>query len=246
MTNSAIYEGHLHHRRRAARSHSFRYKLALQYLDLDEVDGLLGGRLVRRRFGTLRFRRADYLGPAEVPLAQAVRDKVRADTGIECDGPIRLLTQLRSFGHCFNPVSFYYCFDRHETVVAIVAEVNNTPWGERHAYVLAPDAAGGLAGSFPKRLHVSPFFGMHQTYLWQATPPGDALVVQLDNVEDGVRVFDATLSLRRRPFDAVTARGVTRRYPFASLRTLALIYAHAVVLRGKGVRFVAHPGATTP
>jgi uncharacterized protein len=246
VTNSAIYEGQLHHARRAARSHSFRYRIALHYVDLDELDGLLGGRLVRARFGVLRFRRRDYFGPADVPLAEAVRAKVRTETGVEVDGPVRLLTQLRSFGHCFNPVSFYYCFDRSENVVAIVAEVNNTPWGERHAYVLVPDASGALAGSFPKQLHVSPFFGMNQSYLWHATPPADGLVVHLDNVEDGVRVFDATLSLRRHPFDVPTARRIARRYPFASLRTLALIYAHAVALRAKGVRFVAHPGATTP
>ena len=52
-------------------------------------------------------------------------------------GPIRLLTHLRYFGHCFNPVSFYYCFnDSDEKVEAIMAEVTNTPWKERYAYVI--------------------------------------------------------------------------------------------------------------
>ncbi len=246
VTHSAIYQGTIHHRRRAARPHQFRHKLALHYVDLDEVTSLLHGRLVRPRFGVLRFRRSDYLGDPEQTLADAVRTKVRADTGIVADGPVRLLSQLRSFGHCFNPVSFYYCFDRAENVVAIVAEVTNTPWGERHAYVLAPDDTGALTGSFPKQLHVSPFFGMNQTYLWHATAPAESLVVHLDNVEDGVRVFDATLSLRRLPFDAATTRRLARRYPLSSVRTLALIYAHAVALRLKGVHLVSHTGAITP
>ena len=72
-----------------------------------------------------------------MPLADAVRDLVEERTGARPAGPIRLLTHLRSFGHCFNPVSFYYCFDpAGERVEAVVAEVTNTPWGERHAYVL--------------------------------------------------------------------------------------------------------------
>jgi DUF1365 family protein len=245
VTASAIYTGMVHHRRRVGRVHAFRYPIALQYVDLAEVDSLLDGRLVRKGFGVLRFRRQDYFGDRSVPLGDAVRAHVRNETGIEVDGAVRLLTQLRSFGHCFNPVSFYYCFDTAEQVLAIVAEVTNTPWGERHAYVLAPNAVGELTGSFPKRLHVSPFFGMNQTYSWNATTPSDSIVVHLDNIEDGVRVFEATLALRRHAFDAATVRRITRRYPAASLRSLALIYGHAAALRTKGVRFVKHPGAST-
>ena len=89
-------------------------------------------------------------------------------TGARPQGPIRLLTQLRSFGHCFNPVSFYYCFDAGgERVQAVVAEVTNTPWGERHAYVIEtaqPRHVAVLAGELDKALHVSPFMGMDHRY----------------------------------------------------------------------------------
>ena len=245
MIHSAIYTGSVHHRRRGTPSHEFRYPLALHYIDLDEVEDLLGGLLVQPGFGVVRFRRSDYFGDPRVPLAIAVREHVYRETGVEVNGPVRLLSQLRSFGHCFNPVSFYFCFDHDDNVAAVVAEVTNTPWGERHAYALTPDLDGKLAGSFPKQLHVSPFFGMNQTYEWRATTPSDSLVVHLDNVEDGVRVFDATLSLTRHPFDAATVRRIARRYPAASLRTLALIYGHAAALRAKGVRPVPHPGVVT-
>ena len=115
--------------------------MALVYLDLEELDGLLGGRLVAGRPGLVRFRRSDYLGD---PSRRARR--CRAHAGGAPDGqrtrrgPIRLLTQLRTFGHCFNPVSFYYCFTPQEQLDAVVAEVTSTPWGERHAYVLARTA----------------------------------------------------------------------------------------------------------
>jgi uncharacterized protein len=143
-TASAIYEGTVRHRRFAVRSHEFSQRVALAYVDLDELPGLLGGRLLRGRAGLARFRRSDYLGAACVPLADAVRDTVRAHGRARPSGPVRLLANLSAFGHCFNPVSFYYCMDpAGEQVQAVVAEVTNTPWGERRAYVLSTEVGAG-------------------------------------------------------------------------------------------------------
>ena len=241
---SALYEGTIRHRRFAVRPHEFDYRVAMAYLDLDEVDGLLGGALVRDRPGLVRFRRSDYLGDPAVPLADAVRALVTERLGSAPEGPIRLLTHLRSFGHCFNPVSFYYCFaPGGERLEAIVAEVTNTPWGERHAYVLprAPGDEQVLGGGFDKRLHVSPFMGMDQRYAWKAPAPGPTLSVHIESSEDGRRAFDATLGLRRRPFSRRVLADVTARYPAATLRMLALIYGHAIALKLKGVPVQPHP-----
>ena len=235
MTRSAIYEGHVRHRRFAVRNHEFRYRLAMVYVDLDELPTLLGGRLTRARPGLVRFRRRDYLGDPRTPLDEAVRALVEERTGRRPEGPIRLLTHLRSFGHCFNPVSFYYCFAPGGVALeAIVAEVTNTPWGERHAYVMRAD---GRAGEFDKALHVSPFMPMDQRYAWRAAAPGATLSVHIASTEDGERAFDATLNLRRRP---LTRRALARR-PGATLRLLALIYGHAVALKLKGVPVQPHP-----
>jgi len=149
---SCLYEGSILHLRREPRR-LFRHPLTLAYLDLEEVGALLDGRLVRSSPGLVRFRRSDYLGDPRIDLDHAVRDLVERRTGQRPRGPVRVLTQLRSFGHCFNPVSFYYCLDDTSgRIAALVAEVTNTPWGERHAYVI-PDGAG----RFGKALHVSPF-----------------------------------------------------------------------------------------
>jgi DUF1365 family protein len=156
---------------------------------------------------------------------------------------VRLLTQLRSFGHCFNPVSFYYCFDEAgEHVQSVVAEVTNTPWGERHAYVVKRQGPGILKGDSEKVLHVSPFMDMDQRYDWRVADPGETLSVHIENSRDGERAFDATLSMRRRPLTRGTLAAVTARYPFATARVQALIYAHAVRLKLKGVRVRPHPG----
>src|SRR4051794_20502708 len=162
MSASALYEGTIRHRRFAERPTEFTHRIALAYLDLDEVPELLGGMLVRSRPGIVRFRRSDYLGDPAVPLADAVRDLVAERTGERPEGPVRVLTNLRSFGHGFNPVSFYYCLDRDERLQALVAEVTNTPWGDRHAYVLRGGDANLLRDRAPKALHVSPFMDMEQ------------------------------------------------------------------------------------
>jgi len=245
--HSAIYRGMIHHRRVAESNHEFRHAIDMVYLDLDELDDLLGGRLTRSRPGAIRFRRSDYLGDPNVPLADAVRSLVAERTSMTPLGPVRLLTNLRSFGHCFNPVSFYYCFAHDgEHLEAIVAEVTNTPWGERHAYVLTGGERDGLAatsGSFDKALHVSPFMGMDQRYLWRAPAPGSSLTVHIESRESDVRVFDATLDLRRSPLHRRGLAAMTLRHPTGTRRSMALIYAHAVVLRLKGVRVKPRPGA---
>ena len=215
MTHSAVYEGTIRHRRVAVRRYEFRHRIAMAYVDLEELPGLLGGRLVRRRPGLVRFRRRDYLGDPAVPLATAVRELVG-------DVPrIRVLTQLRTFGHCFNPVSFYYCFDGAENLEAVVAEVTNTPWGERHAYVLDHRRT-----EHDKAMRVSPFMGMDQRYTVSVAPPGPTISVHIESRERREKAFDATLSLQRRPFTA----------SLGALRTLPLIYGHAIVLRAKGVK----------
>jgi DUF1365 family protein len=242
VSASCLYEGTIRHRRftPGAGSREFRHRLALAYLDLDEVPGLLGGRLVARGPGLLRFRRRDYLDGPGVPLDHAVRERVEAATGRRPAGPIRLLTQLRSLGHCFNPVSFYYCFDQTARLEAVVAEVTNTPWGERHAYVL-PAERGRVDATFDKALHVSPFMAMDHRYLARATAPSETLSVHVESHRAGATVFDATLGLHRHELTRTSAARMIARYPLATIRVLALIYLHALGLKLAGFRVHPHP-----
>ncbi len=245
MSASCIYEGTIRHRRFDPRR-EFSHRLALAYLDLDELPGLLDGRLVARQPGLVRFRRRDYLGDPAAPLDRAVRELVSERTGDRPAGPIRLLTHLRSFGHCFNPVSFYYCFEPGgQRVQALVAEVTNTPWGERHAYVIAGKQRDSsvLAGEFEKALHVSPFMGMDHRYDARAATPAQTLSVHIASSRAGTTVFEATLALRRRELTPASMTAITLRYPLATVRVLALIYAHALGLKLAGVPVHPHPQA---
>jgi DUF1365 family protein len=243
---SCLYVGTIRHRRTDPRN-EFHHRITLAYIDLDELPGLLGGRLLRPRPGLLRFRRVDYLGGREgsaAALPAAVRERVQALTGGRPAGPIRLLTQLRSFGVCFNPVSFYYCFGEDgRELEHVLAEVTNTPWGERRAYTLSARRPGSsvLRGDFAKELHVSPFFGMDHLYHARASTPGRTLSVHIENEHRGTIVFDATLRLQRRELTPAAAARMTATQPAASAQVLALIYGHALGLGLRGVRVHPHP-----
>jgi uncharacterized protein len=243
VTASCLYWGTIRHRRREP-DRAFRHRLALAYIDLEELPSLLGGRLLAGGPGPLRFRPRDYLGRGAAPLDVAVRDRVWRLSGSRPDGPIRVLTQLRSFGLCFNPVSFYYCFTPDgEQLDKVLAEVTNTPWGERHCYLLTDHGAGPaiVAGRFAKQLHVSPFMGMDHAYQAKASVPAEALAVHIESRRRGQVVFDATLNLRRRELTRASAAWLSARFPLATVRVLALIYGHAVGLKLAGARVHPHP-----
>lgn len=260
MSASALYEGTVRHRRFEPVGHEFSYRLVLMYLDLGELPGVLDPFPLysARRPAPARFRRADFMGEPGRPLAECARDAVEAETGGRPDGPVRLLAGLRYLGHSFNPVSFYFCFDDGgERVEAVVADVNNIPWGERHAYVLARGETEGpvLSDELDKALHVSPLMGMDQTYAFRASEPGARLAIQIESrPRDGARpgdprapkTFDATLSLRRRELNrSVLLRGLARQ-PAMSLQVVARIYAQALRLKLKGARYFPHPRGARP
>jgi DUF1365 family protein len=246
---SAVYEGWVLHRRFSPVRNEFRVRLFLMYLDLAELPGLFDPYLLwsARRPSVGWFRRADYHGDPDLPLDRSVRNLVEARLGFRPEGPVRLLTHLRYFGYVFNPVSIYYCFDRADRrVEAIAAEITNTPWKERHAYVfgdrgnLAPHPAWRRY-RFPKAFHVSPFLDMGIDYDWRFREPGETLSVHMIDFEKGQRIFDATLFLQRRPLRAGTLRSALLRYPLITARITGAIHWQAMRLWMKRAPFFVHP-----
>jgi DUF1365 family protein len=222
------------------------------YLDLDELPGVFDRRLFwsARRWAPAWFRRADYLGDPATDLREAVRKEVQRQAGFRPEGPIRMLTHLRQWGYSFNPVTFYYCFDADERMEAVVAEITNTPWKERCAYVCdCRGTEGPLRFAFDKRFHISPFMSMAQRHEWAFGAPGARLGVHMRNIEGGERMFDATLALTRRALTRWNCARALVRFPAMSLMVIARIHFEALRLWVKRVPVFAHParsGQTNP
>jgi len=220
----------------------------MAYLDLGSIDSAFKRSWLWNINGPalVSFMRKDYHGDEKVSLDESVRKTVFEKVGYKVKGPIRLLTHLRYLGYCFNPVSFYYCFDETDSEVdVIMAEVTNTPWDERHAYVIQErdkdGKVGNLIADFEKKLHVSPFWGMDHKYEWLFTQPDEHLMVNMKNYKDGDKVFDATLNMKRLPFTLTGLLKQVARFPFITMVVVFRIHWQAFKLWIKKAPFFIHP-----
>lgn len=246
---SALYSGQLQHRRHQPRGHQFRYRITLLLLDLDEqrevfgLSALWGGRW----WSPMRFAEGDYLRAERQPhesLKACAQRLVYEQLGLTLDGPVRLLTQIRSFGMLFNPVSFFYCHDLRGQLRAIICEVTNTPWGERFSYLLEADPGQQRQHfSLAKRFHVSPFLPWDAEYQMHFSTPAERLQVRIEHHQDGRRLFDASMGLQRQPLSAALLRREAVRFPFMVLRTVSGIYWQALRLLLKGIPLFDHAPA---
>ena len=245
MMQSCLYRGPVRHLRKEP-EHRFQYQTAWAYLDLEEIDELVRSKWLfsDRRFAPLSFRRSDHFGDPRQSMTEAVRGLIEDQIGTRWNGPIRLLTQFSHFGVYFSPLNVFYCFDSSGVLQAMVEEVSNTPWNERHCYLLWEGnrlTRSSHCYSHPKEFHVSPFMGMDSRYHWRVRPPGEKLHLSLGCEREGNRIFHADLHLNRSPLtETQLARSLLRR-PIAAAHVLSAIYFQALRLWIKKCRFYPHP-----
>lgn len=243
---SRLYRGTLRHRRHLPREHSFTYDVFMPYLHLGEVDEVLALSPLwsRSRLAPAAFVREDFHGDPAQSLDSAVRDRVQQETGETPDGPIYLLANLRCFGFQMNPLCCYYCFDKDESTLRyLVAEVTNTPWNERHSYVLrAEPEQRVLRQDFAKDLHVSPFNPMALRYDWRSNLPGDRLAIHLATHSSRGLEFDATLALGAEPLNRRSMHRVLWEFPLMTGKVALAIYWQALRLFVKRIPVHPHPG----
>lgn len=250
-------EGTIRHRRKIPVLHEFSYKIGMIALDVDEWSTVTSTSpfFSLERFNWMSLYRKDYLDPEVPSLRQAVYNRVKSATGWAPDGPIELITHPRYLGYVFNPVSFYLCYEQGDSPRngdiprAILAQITNTPWKQRHVYCLESIQPGHANSAdwhterfaFSKRFHVSPFNGMDQHYDWLFSFRGPQLRIHMNVTEDEKKHFDSTLVVQRRSFDRKTLHESLTRFPLETIKGTAGIYWNALKLKLKGAPFYTNP-----
>lgn len=245
---SCIYIGEIKHARYGPVKNAFQYNLFMMYLDLSEISEVFRDRWFWSvdRFNIAYLRRGDHFGDQSFSIDQAVRDLILEKTRHHSLGPIRMLTHLRYFGYCFNPVTFYYCYDKTgNSLETIVVEIHNTPWGEVFCYVLdqrLEERVGKKRKYFLKKnFHVSPFIDMDISYTWLFTEPGEDLAVHMIDFQDNQKLFEAELLMKRYEISGRSLASVLISHPFMTMKVSLAIYWQALKLWKKGAPFFVHP-----
>lgn len=238
--NSAIYRGDVFHARFVPRTHRFRYKIFLFWLDLDELDSLSNtvSGFSAHKWAPVRFCRKDYLGDASTPLKESVLARMSELAGKPLSGSVYLLGQCRMFGMYFSPVNFYYLQTEDGTFSHVLAEVSNTPWNERHHYLVDLRDQRDT----DKQFFVSPFNPMDMRYKWRISQPDQKLALSLSCHQDN-KHFDASLRLTKHPLNSRTLMRAVLGIPSMTIKTVGGIYWQALKLFFKGVPVYPHPAS---
>lgn len=247
---SKIYFGRVRHRRFTSPVNQFSYKMFMLYIDLDELDSLFQPFIFwsKDKFNLASFHTKNYLSDEHGNIKNAVKDTIYQQHGVEHNGPIRMLTHLSYFGYCFNPVSFYYCFNQADTEIDfIVAQINNTPWDDRYCYVLdnrkpknstkhrkKPKLSNrnekAVKSQFDKNFHVSPFLPMDMQYFWKFSFPGEKLDVYMKNSRLSQKEFDVHLRLNSAPITSLNLLKALLKFPVITWQVIFGIYWQSMKL----------------
>lgn len=247
MANSCLYKARVMHNRLAPKKHQFHYNVFMFYLDLDEIDTLDRQMkfMSRNGFNLFNFRDKDHLQlPKEKPdtsknIRSHITDYLQTQGVVIGAGRIMVLTNLCTLGYQFNPISFYFCYDKDDQPLCSIVEVCNT-FREMKPYFLGTETKqdGHYKLNTAKLFYVSPFIDMDTNFDFDLQVPDEKLQIRIDDFDQqGKRFFISTLSGNRKPLTDANLLIYFISFPLITLKVISLIHWQAFKLWLKKLPF---------
>ncbi len=260
MLEQGFLIGNIRHHRYLPKPHQFDYSMYWSLLDLD----LLSANcrkfkfFSKERWNIFSFRQKDFFNYENLSNKQSIQNLILNKTGRQFEGKVLLLSHLRFLGFNFNSVSFYFCINEQGELEHILSEITNTPWGERHPYLLSCDNSSERGDcyifNFNKEFHISPFVSMEMDYQWLFKIQNDQLRIHmkvikkssaenhdLASAKQKSKVIDVTFTGKHIPLSQNNLNSMILRHPFQPLKMVWRIYWQALKLWLKKTPFYLHP-----
>jgi DUF1365 family protein len=240
---SGLYQGSISHKRFTPKVHEFSYNISMMGLVLDELNQITqkSKLLGTKWYNPVRFVEKDYIKSEPGELKQRISSKVQRLGGDWDGSKVLMLVQCRCLGLYFSPINLYYCFNKDNECNLMLAEVSNTPWNEKHYYLVdITPKSGGDKNITEKKFHVSPFMEMNMNYHWNATVPNKKAFVNIQNFDlsNTTKVFEANMKLEKKSINSMTLLASWLSLPFTAIKIVSLIYWQAAKLFIKRIPFV--------